>query len=428
MSVSYLASPVYGTLILARVFSHLCVLTGLLIYQFVFRDFVNPSVSVPLYFTCSIVLLIDGAHLILDSKYHRNRAVMQFLFALDSVFLLCLILFLGIGGLYPALLISLFLFFAFKLFGTWRGLTAFALWLFGLFLAGLIWRGEIEESDRVSLSAFAGFTLIVNFLAGGFAGHILRKFYERAVELREKGFFHLTQTARPPARLQPALSLSRKIKPFLTSLSRFLSSKKLNLDEKAESTEADDRQIEKQIRGFRKFVDDFIEFAEPEQFELNALDFNKLIQKTLKELSSHPLRPAGLSESVSLRSSGWICGSAPHLEKALKHILINAFEAMKLKSQPVLTVGNYDEGNQLLLEIADNGQGLEAEDARQVFEPLFSRRLGLRGMGLALTLKIIEAHRGHISFSSEFQKGSRLRITLPLLSPLPHSRKMSLSA
>ena len=439
MTVSSFISPVWGALILTRTLSHFVVLIGLLAYQFIFRDFVNPFLSVSLYLVCSCVFLVDGIYLSLDSKYHQNNMLIGVLFFLDSVFLLGLILFLGSGGLYPSLLISLFLFFAFRLYGSWWGLACFSLWTSCVIFTALLWQGGTTGNDKWALLFLINFALFVNFLAGGLTGGLVKNFYSRITSLKERTFFDPDQADRPSSRLEPALKLSRKIKPVLASLLRGLSGEVTFQEGTTKSSEKDFgerlkspdkghlKQSEKQLKQFQKFVDDFIEFAEPEKLTLKTLDFNKLIQKTLEEVSVHPERPADLKERVELRSSGWIKGSPFHLEGALKHILINAFQALKIQAHPLITVMNYDEKDWLVLEIADNGQGMEEEDIRQAFEPLFSKRLGIRGMGLALAFKIIKSHGGSISLNSAFQKGTQVKIKLPLI-PVDYSRKARLSA
>lgn len=439
MIVSSFVSPVWGALILTRAVSHFVVLIGLLAYQFIFRDFVNPFLSVSLYLLCSCVFLVDGICLSLSSKYHQSNTLTDVLFFLDSVFLFGLILFLGSGGLYPALLISLLLFFAFRLYGNWWSLSCFALWIACVIFSALLWKGGIADNDKLALVFLINFILFVNFLAGGFTGGLVKDFSNKIAALKERSFFDPDQADRPPSRLEPALNLSRKIKPVLTSLLRGLSAEFIFQEGTTKFSEKDLRgklddsdkvhlkQCEKQLKQFQKFVDDFIEFAEPEKLTLKALDFNKIIQKTLEKLHSHPERPEGLKKRVELRSSGWVKGSPLHLEGALKHILINAFQALKIQPHPLITVMNYDEKDWLVLEIADNGQGMEEEDIRQAFEPLFSKRLGIRGMGLALAFKIVKSHGGSISLNSTFQKGTQVKIKLPLIS-VDYSRKARLSA
>ncbi|MCY4512417.1 MAG: ATP-binding protein [Bdellovibrionales bacterium] len=439
MTMSSLMSPVVGGLIVTRAFSHFIVLAGLLVYQFVFHDFVNLFLSGSLYLVYSCIFLVNGIYLSLDSKYHQKRILTGSLFFLDSLGLLCLVFFLGLGGLYPALLISLFLFFAFRLYGSWWSLACFALWTSCVIFAALLWQGELVSDNREALIILINFSLAVNFLVGGLTGSLVKEFYGRIAALKERSFFDPDQADRPPSRLEPALNLSRKIKPILNSLLRGLSEEAVSREETKKSPKAENekgsahldktqlKQYERQLKQFQKFVDDFIEFAEPEKLTLKALDFNKLIQETLEELFSHSERPKDLKERLELRSSGWIKGSADHLKAALKHILINAFQALKIQNHPTITVVNYDEKDWLVLEISDNGQGMEKEDIRQAFEPLFSKRLGIRGMGLALAFKIVKSHGGSISLNSIFQKGTQAKIKLPLV-PVNYSRKARLSA
>ena len=430
------ASPLWGTLILTRVFSHLLILTGLLACQLAFRDFVNPSLSVPLYFICAFVFLADGLFVSLNPRPLRKSVSVPLLFLLDSVFLLSLILLLGVAGLFPALLVCLFLFFAFRLYGNWWGLACFALWTAFLFFAALLWRGAAPPDDRFFTAFMMSFILFVNFLAGGFVGGLLRGFYDQISALRERSFFDPGRTDRPTARLETALNLSRKIKPVLASLRRnFSAAGDFSQDiapkaGKGHLKRPDEKQLkqsERQIRQFQKFMEDFIKFAEPEKLSLPAVDFNKLVQKTLKGLSGHPDRPESLKERRELRSTGWVKGSSSHLEEALTCVFLNAFQAMKIRTRPFMETVSYDEKGRLVLEISDNGQGMEEKDVRRAFEPFFSRRLGLRGMGLSLAFKIIKSHGGSISLSSVFQKGTKVRIELPLISA-NHSGKIRLSA
>jgi len=67
------------------------------------------------------------------------------------------------------------------------------------------------------------------------------------------------------------------------------------------------------------------------------------------------------------------------------------------------------------VEIRDSGSGFTAEAARRAPEPFFStRNVGL-GLGLTVTRKIIEEHKGRVEIADPTAKGSGVvRITLPL--------------
>src|SRR5262249_40124233 len=63
---------------------------------------------------------------------------------------------------------------------------------------------------------------------------------------------------------------------------------------------------------------------------------------------------------------------------------------------------------------SDNGPGIPADDAGRVFEPLFSRKEGGRGMGLTIARQMVEAHGGRISVIIDGRrKGAAFQILLP---------------
>jgi two-component system nitrogen regulation sensor histidine kinase GlnL len=73
-------------------------------------------------------------------------------------------------------------------------------------------------------------------------------------------------------------------------------------------------------------------------------------------------------------------------------------------------------GLPLQVEIIDDGPGLPAEIAGQVFEPFVSGRENGTGLGLALVSKIISDHDGWVSVESRPGK-TKFRISLPVAPP-----------
>ena len=74
-----------------------------------------------------------------------------------------------------------------------------------------------------------------------------------------------------------------------------------------------------------------------------------------------------------------------------------------------------DEGKSIVVEIRDNGIGMDGEIRGNIFRPFFTMKEELgTGLGLALTSRIVKLHGGDIDVESEPEKGSTFRIALPV--------------
>ena len=78
----------------------------------------------------------------------------------------------------------------------------------------------------------------------------------------------------------------------------------------------------------------------------------------------------------------------------------------------------YDDDN-IYIKIIDNGTGIAPRDIPHVFEPFFSAKEKVSGigMGLAIVHGIVQSHKGKVEVQSELGKGTTLSILLPLFIP-----------
>jgi len=70
-------------------------------------------------------------------------------------------------------------------------------------------------------------------------------------------------------------------------------------------------------------------------------------------------------------------------------------------------------------QIKDSGHGISPDEILQIFEPFYSTRFIGRGLGLALTVGIMQRHNGAITFESFPNKGTTVRMLLPPISSAP---------
>jgi signal transduction histidine kinase len=68
------------------------------------------------------------------------------------------------------------------------------------------------------------------------------------------------------------------------------------------------------------------------------------------------------------------------------------------------------------IRVEDNGMGMDATQIRRAFEPYFtSKKVNGTGLGLFITKKVIEDHRGAIELWSQPLAGTQVTIRLPLI-------------
>ena len=87
------------------------------------------------------------------------------------------------------------------------------------------------------------------------------------------------------------------------------------------------------------------------------------------------------------------------------NIILNAVEAME-KNKGILTLRTKKEGDKCLIQIEDNGSGMDEDTLQRLFEPYFTNKPKGNGLGLTNCQNIILSHRGKIEVKSKLGKGS----------------------
>jgi signal transduction histidine kinase len=114
-------------------------------------------------------------------------------------------------------------------------------------------------------------------------------------------------------------------------------------------------------------------------------------------------------------------GLVAHVDRGRLHqVLVNLLDNAARHGPPgsLVTVVARPEGEQMVLEIADEGPGIPPEDRERVFHR-FTRGEravgGGTGLGLAIARWAVDLHGGHIAVAAPdpVRPGCRIRITLP---------------
>ena len=118
------------------------------------------------------------------------------------------------------------------------------------------------------------------------------------------------------------------------------------------------------------------------------------------------------------------------IEQVLSNLLSNAIKYSPEGGSILVTLGQEDGTNTILLSVQDHGIGIPAYEQARLFgrfvraENALNQGIGGTGLGLYLCRELIEWHGGHIWFTSKEGAGSTFFISLPMASEAPRTRQL----
>ncbi|WP_409201634.1 ATP-binding protein [Pseudomonas brassicacearum] len=103
------------------------------------------------------------------------------------------------------------------------------------------------------------------------------------------------------------------------------------------------------------------------------------------------------------------------INQVIMNLIVNAAQAIG-PERGTITLRNGVEGDNVWIEVADNGSGMPPETLQKIFDPFFTTKPVGQGTGLGLSLSygIVKKHHGEITVSSEVGVGTTFRIELPM--------------
>ena len=104
------------------------------------------------------------------------------------------------------------------------------------------------------------------------------------------------------------------------------------------------------------------------------------------------------------------------LNQVFMNILDNAIGAIKQTGDVWIRIKTDEMYKKLIIEVEDNGEGMDADVLAKVFDPFFTTKpVGQgTGLGMSITHKIIKNHQGEVDVVSTKGKGTKFTVTLPI--------------
>ena len=161
------------------------------------------------------------------------------------------------------------------------------------------------------------------------------------------------------------------------------------------------------VKGIKRFAND-------EAIEKVPLDVNECIEAVVG-VSNRRLDEASPRVSIGrLAATARVEANRIQIEQVIENLVCNAIETPGARC---VTIRSLCEGDRVVIEVEDDGDGIDDTTLPRIFDPFFTTRLreGGTGLGLSISHSIIEDHGGMIDVE-RLGRGSRFRVELPATS------------
>jgi len=174
--------------------------------------------------------------------------------------------------------------------------------------------------------------------------------------------------------------------------------------------------IEEETKRCGDIVKSLLDFSRKDPLDFKIYHLHNVVREA-NALLEHQLKMSNISfETDFSATSDLVECSENQIKQACIAILLNASEAVVENGEIIVKTTNPDNEN-IKLEIKDNGIGIAPEDITHVFEPFYSAKEKVSGIGLGLAIVhgIVQSHKGKVEVISELGRGTTISITLPLV-------------
>lgn len=182
-----------------------------------------------------------------------------------------------------------------------------------------------------------------------------------------------------------------------------------SIDEISEEDLADIRfsleTIQRRSEGLLHFVDDYRKLTRVKNLDKERTDAIELLEN-MAQLMKPELQKEHITLELHLKSAFELSIDRKLIEQVLINLITNAKHALKGVENPRITLKTYFRESEKVIEVTDNGMGIDESKIDQIFIPFFSTKEQGSGIGLSLSKQIMKKHKGDLTVKSESGQGA----------------------
>lgn len=203
--------------------------------------------------------------------------------------------------------------------------------------------------------------------------------------------------------------------PLTTILMGLASFQKLELDGRFQARLA--MALEEAER-LKRLLNEILLFSKPQNLDCKPLELNKWSVDLLKSIESHPSLADRTIKFTANPISAIVSADSDRLKQVFINLITNACEAVMPGDTITWEITQPSKADHLTVRINNGGNSIPPSILEKITTPFFTTKSNGNGLGLAIVKRIVNAHKGEFSITSNTTDGTTTTVKFPVLKHL----------
>lgn len=220
----------------------------------------------------------------------------------------------------------------------------------------------------------------------------------------------LRRSERLAALGKMAAGVAHELRNPLSSIKGLAILLRSRFQEKSTDQETADILVQ-EVERLNRSIGELLDYARPQKLAKEDVHPEKVVQKTVS-LIRMDAESVGVRVKIQMEEDlPVVQADQDKLNQVFLNLLLNSIQAMENGGWLYISVAV--QGGNVIFTVKDTGCGVRKEDLPRIFDPYFTTKPEGTGLGLAMSMKIIEEHGGTMTFASEPDVGTTVVVSLP---------------
>ncbi|MGM0846176.1 MAG: ATP-binding protein [Bacillota bacterium] len=291
--------------------------------------------------------------------------------------------------------------------GTWPSFI-----MLSILISWLVF-SENPVSDIQELLLYVFLFGVIQIVAIGFASMLHEAVIERRLMRKE-----MQRSEKLNTLGELAASIAHEVRNPLTVVKGFL--QLMKSQEKKNDNYQYLSLVLSELARAEAIINDYLNFAKPQFEKIERLELSSTMADVIALLKPLAMKQ-GVELDSQLEKEVYLHTDRNQFKQALVNIIKNAIEATDLGGRINVILSSDEQDVRIIVK--DNGKGMTKEQLSRIGTLFYTTKDKGTGLGTMVSLRIIEAMEGRLTYKSELGKGTEVRVALPLTRQFQDSGK-----